>query len=515
MWVITMNDSKQRKLGAMLSYVSIVVNVVIQLLYTPILIKKMGSSEYGLFSLVSSIISYLTILDLGFGNAIIVYTAKYRAQKKYDEEKQLHGMFNIVFLIIGLITTICGLILAFNIKNIFYKTMTIEELNKAQIMMFILSFNLGVTFIFNIYSTIISAYEKFVFQKIVTIISTIIKPLIMIPLLFIGFKSITMTLIITVVNLLVLLSNYIFCRIKLNIKVKYRGFNKKVFKEICKYSFLIFLTVIVDKINWNVDQFILGAVSGTLAVSLYAAAAQINTMFGSLSTAISGILLPKVSKMIAKNASDEVLTSEFIRVGRIQYLIIFLMASGLVIFGKEFFVLWLGKEYITSYYISIILVLPLCIPLIQNLGISIMQAKNIHKFRSILYTVIAVINIIISIPLAKKYGGIGSAIGTSLSLIVGNILIMNIYYYKKVKINVIKFWYEIIKMTIPMAIPIIIIFCLNKIIVLNGLLHFIVFGTLYTTFYIIVCYLFSMNKYEKDLIAKIFKRRGIEHEQNN
>ena len=165
MWVITMNDSKQRKLGAMLSYVSIVVNVVIQLLYTPILIKKMGSSEYGLFSLVSSIISYLTILDLGFGNAIIVYTAKYRAQKKYDEEKQLHGMFNIVFLIIGLITTICGLILAFNTKNIFYKTMTIEELNKAQIMMFILSFNLGVTFIFNIYSTIISAYEKFVFQK--------------------------------------------------------------------------------------------------------------------------------------------------------------------------------------------------------------------------------------------------------------------------------------------------------------------------------------------------------------
>ena len=73
-----MNESKQRKVGAILSYVSIIVNTLIQLLYTPLLIRKLGQSEYGLYSLVASIIGYLTIMDLGFGNAIIVYTAKYR-----------------------------------------------------------------------------------------------------------------------------------------------------------------------------------------------------------------------------------------------------------------------------------------------------------------------------------------------------------------------------------------------------------------------------------------------------
>lgn len=62
-----------------------------------------------------------------------------------------------------------------------------------------------------------------------------------------------------------------------------------------------------------------------------------------------------------------------------------------------------------------------------------------HKFRSILYVIIACFNIGISIPLSNYYGGIGAAIGTAISLIIGNIIIMNIYYHYKVHLNIIKF----------------------------------------------------------------------------
>ena len=60
-----MINSNQRKSGVVLSYVSIILNTLIQLLYTPLLIRMLGQSEYGLYSLVSSIIGYLTVLDLG------------------------------------------------------------------------------------------------------------------------------------------------------------------------------------------------------------------------------------------------------------------------------------------------------------------------------------------------------------------------------------------------------------------------------------------------------------------
>jgi len=127
-----MNDSSQRKLGAILSYVSIIASTLIQLLYTPFLIKSLGQSEYGLYSLINSVIGYLTILDLGFGNAIVVYTAKYRAQQKYEEEKKLHGMFLIVFSIIGFIAGLIGIILYFNVDRLFGSTMNSVELNKAK-----------------------------------------------------------------------------------------------------------------------------------------------------------------------------------------------------------------------------------------------------------------------------------------------------------------------------------------------------------------------------------------------
>ena len=210
-----------------------------------------------------------------------------------------------------------------------------------------------------------------------------------------------------------------------------------------------------------------------------------------------------MSKMIAKNASNEEMTKEFIKVGRLQYLIVFLMASGFTLFGKEFIMAWAGKDFVTSYYIAIILILPLCVPLIQNLGISIMQAKNMHKFRSILLALIAIANIFISIPLAKAYGGIGSAIGTSLSLIIGNIIILNIYYHKRVGINVIEFWKSIIKMTIPMIIPIIAIVVLMHFVTLHGYVNFIVFGGIYTILYCLTCYFLVMDDYEKNIVNKV------------
>ena len=72
----------ERKVGAILSYFVIVLNMVIGLIYTPYLTRMLGQAEYGLYSLIGSIISYLTVLDFGLGNAIIIYTTKYKGKKE-------------------------------------------------------------------------------------------------------------------------------------------------------------------------------------------------------------------------------------------------------------------------------------------------------------------------------------------------------------------------------------------------------------------------------------------------
>ena len=502
-----MSSSKnERKTGAVLSYVSIILSTLVQLLYTPLLTRMLGQSEYGLYSLVSSIIGYLTVLDLGFGNAIIVYTAKYRAEKKYEEEKKLHGMFLVVYLIIGLVAGIIGIILYFLVPTIFGATMSTTELGKMKIMMLILAFNLAMTFAFSIYSSIINAYEKFTFQKIMSIFNTVMKPLLMIPLLFLGYKSITMCIVITIVNIIVLLSNYIYCKKKLNLNIKFKGFDKILFKTIFSYSFFIFLAIIVDKVNWSVDQFILGAVSGATAVSIYAIASNLNALFINLSTAISGVFLPKMSKMIANKATSKELTNEMIKIGRIQFYIIYLMMTGLIIVGKEFIIWWVGKEFEEAYYIALVLIIPICFPLIQNLGISIMQAMNKYKFKSISTAIMAMFNIIISYFLAKKLGPIGAATGTAIALIICNIILINIYYKKSIGIDVIKFWKEIIKIAIPFCIPLIVIMLIIKFTKMTGILSVIIYGLIYTIMYCLTAYTISMNKYEKDIVKKVINK---------
>lgn len=501
-----MKDSTQRKLGAILSYVSIFASTLVQLLYTPFLIKMLGSSEYGLYSLIASVIGYLTVLDLGFGNAIVVYTSKYRAQGKIDEEKKLHGMFKIIFYIIGIVAFILGIVLYFNVNNFFGSTMTSVELGKAKIMMLILSFNLFMTFAFNIYQSIITANEKFIFQKIVAILNTILKPIIMIPLLFLGFKSITMTIIITIVNCIVLLSNYFYCKNKLRINIKYNGFDIKLFKLIFGYSFYIFLCVIVDKVNWSVDQTILGIVSGTVAVSIYSVASTLNQLFINLSTAISNVMLPKISKMVANNVTSKDLTNEMIKVGRIQFYIIFLMVTGLIFFGKEFIIWWVGNDFESAYYVALWLIVPISFPLIQNIGLSIMQAMNKYKFKAISTAIMAVVNIFISYFLAKLYGPVGCAIGTALALIVCNIILINIYYYKVIKLDVIKFWKDIIKMMILFTPAIVIILLIIHFTNITGILSVIIYGSIYIILYCLVSYFIIMNNYEKEIVNKLLKK---------
>lgn len=98
-------------------------------------------------------------------------------------------------------------------------------------------------------------------------------------------------------------------------------------------------------------------------------------------TAISGVLLPRATTMVTNNSSDE-LSELFIKTDRIQYMILSFILVGFILVGKDFIKLWEGDGYSDAYIIAIIVMLPLTIPLIQTMGINILQDKNMHKFRS-------------------------------------------------------------------------------------------------------------------------------------
>lgn len=172
----------------------------------------------------------------------------------------------------------------------------------------------------------------------------------------------------------------------------------------------------MDKIYWGTGQFILGMVSGTIQVAIYAIAMQFMNMYMQFSNAISGVLLPKVTMMVTNGATKKELTMLMIKVGRLQYIVMSYILIMFFLLGYEFLYLWAGESYLSAYYMILIIMVGQFISLIQNSGIAILQAMNLNRYRMTIYTIIAVINIFTSFQLAKLYGGLGCAISTSVAI---------------------------------------------------------------------------------------------------
>jgi O-antigen/teichoic acid export membrane protein len=501
----------QLKAGALLSYISIGLNSLIGLIYTPFMLRMLGQSEYGLYSLAASIIAYLTILDLGFGNAIVRYTAKFRAENKQQEQSEMFGMFLILYSVISVITLLLGAVLYFNVDGLFDKTMNTEEMYKVRIMLLLMLFNLAVTFPMSIWGSIISAYEQFVFQRVVGIIRIILNPLVMVLLLMYGYKAIAMVVVTTLFNLTTLIINWWYCKNRLNIQIRFAKVKWSFLREVSVYSFWIFLNVIMDRIYWSTGQFILGIYIGAAAIAVYAVAIQLQGIYMSFSTAISGVFLPKVTAIVITEKNGKRISDLFIRTGRIQYIVMSFILVGFVLFGKQFICLWAGQDYEGSYYIALLFFIPSLPSLIQNLGISILQAQNQMKFRSACYVIIAVVSLFLSIPLAQKYGGIGCAIAVAIALTLGQGLIMNIYYKRVILLDIIQFWKEILKMSvIPVLLGIPAFFILRHISPLHSVTSLAIAILIFIVIYIPCFWYGSMNVYERNLfknpIGRLLRR---------
>ncbi len=492
----------QLKAGAALSYISMGLGYAISIVYTPIMLRLLGQSEYGLYNLAASVVAYLGILNFGFGSAYIRYYSQYKVINDRENIAKLNGMFLIVFSVIGLIAVLAGMLLVFNAEPILGSELSNIELQTAKILMMIMVVNIAFSFPNIVFSSYITANEQFVFQKFLQMIKVVANPFLILPVLFMGYGSIGMVIVMTILNISIEVLNAVFCFRKLDMKFSFRQFDLSLMREMSVFSSFIFMNMIIDQVNWNVDKFILGRFYGTISVAVYGLAAQLNIYYMSLSVTISSVFIPRVHKMFAVANDNQELTTLFTRVGRVQFILLSIISTGMIFFGQPFINMWAGTNYNSSYPIALLLIIPVTVPLIQNMGIEIQRAKNMHQFRSWVYLFIAIVNVILTIPLAKAYGGVGAAAGTALSLIIGNGLIMNWYYHVKIGLNMKYFWKQIISFIPSLLLPIIIGSLMCLYIDLYKMGTFLFYGSLYVIGFSASMWFLGMNQYEKDLVGK-------------
>lgn len=499
----------QVKAGAVLNYVLIGVNILLGLLYTPYMLRMLGQGEFGLYSLAATVIAYLTLFDFGMGAAVVRYTSKFRAENKNEESRSMFGMFFLLYTGMGIVAFIAGLCLYFNVDNLFDHTMNVEELSRARTMILLLLVNLTVTFPMSIFNSIITAYEEFVFQKTLNILRIVLSTVVIIVLLHVGYKAVAMVVVQTVFNLSVLVLNAFYCLYRLSIRLAFQRCKLAFVKEVLMFSFWTFLSDIMLRIYYSTGQFVLGAFEGTMAVSVFALGVTLQQMYITFSGGIAGVLLPRITAMVTHENSEMQISDMFIRVGRIQYTVMSFLLSGFVLFGRQFIALWAGAGYEQVYAIALIFFFPCLIPLIQNTGIAILQARNQMKFRSVMLLCVAVASLALQIVLAQPYGAIGCAVAVGAANFIGQGVIINIHYCKVQKITIGCFWREIAKMSVvPIVMTIVGWFVVERF-ALDNVRKLLTGVITYSVIYIPIFWHFSMNNSERKLMLGLFGRIGM------
>lgn len=498
----------QRKAGALLGYVNVVAKNLVNLLYVPLLLHFLGQGDYGVFQMTNSVVFALGLLSAGFYGSYVRFYMQERAHGTDAGIRRLNGMFLLVYLVVITLCLIGGVILTVNVERLFSGGLTPSEVALARTLMMIMSVNVAVQLLSTPFDSYIVAHERFTFQQTRQLVTTLAMPLLAVALLYVGMGAVGVAIATLTVSSVLLLMNIWYAVRTLRMRFTFSGLQWSLFKAIAIFSFWIFLNQIFDLVNNNVPNFLLGAMASSTVVATFAISIQIRNIFIAMSTTMSNVFVPRINRIVAESDDNNALTKLMTKVGRYQMVLFWFIYGGFIVVGQDFVRLWAGAANADAYWLCVVMVLPIMVPLTQNTGIEIQRAKNRHKARSVVYVLTAILDIVLSVVLIPALGYWATAIGYVASVVLGTGLFMNWYYQARIGLNMWFFWKNMLPTIVTSIGVIAACQILRHVAVVTGLVGFIGYGIFYVVIYIVAAWLFIITVQErKQIMNRVCKSR--------
>ncbi len=503
-----MNGQKKQQLslGVLFSYMVIAAKLVSGLVYTPIILYSLGQSEYGVYSLCLSFMGYLTVFHAGMNAAYVRFYVQAREKGDYSIEI-LNGIFFKIYLILGIVGAVCGIASGVFAEYIFGGRLLPSEYVILKKSLYVLGITVFFSSISGIFVSAIVANERFVAGKLAELFYTILIPVVTVPFLALGFGSIIILEINLVVTIFMLLFYTIYAKKRLVFRIKMRKTDQAFLAAVIPFAGFIAIQGVMDQLNWQVDKYILARFQGAEEVAIYSVGSLFNNYFITITSALSGVFITEINRLTALG-KDEELSKLFVKTARISAQIAFFIISAYIIFGKPFICRWSGEEYEKSFYVGMLIMLPVTVSLSQGLGQDIARAKNLHRAQIMINSAVCICNFIISIPLAKYYGAVGSAFGTFLCELVICIVVQGMYYIRNVKIDMKAYYKEMLHLLPGWLLPV----SYGVVISSFQLIHknycsIFFFGGIYVLVYGFSIWSFSLLPSEKEvIIGRVWKK---------
>lgn len=428
-----MNNSNQIRLGTIMSYVGIGINVLAGLFYTPWLIHSIGREDYGLFTLALSVIS-LFVFDFGLGSAVTRFISKYLAEGNQEKANQCMGLVYRLYLVIDAILLVVLLVVFFFIPYI-YRELTPDEIDRFKIVYAVAACYSVLSFPFIPVNSVLTSHEKFVQLKICDIAHKIIMVGSMSICLLMGYGLYALVLVNAFAGIIMILLKLMCINRYTPQKVAWGYWDKTEFKNIAGYSGWVTVASLAQRCIFNIAPSILGALSGSVEIAIIGVAITLEGYTYTFANALSGMFLPRVSRIVADKGDVLPL---MIKIGRIQILIVSLIVWGFICLGKDFILLWVGDQFEASYYCAVLIIVPSLLQLPQEIGMQVIIAQNKVRHQAVVFCGMALLNIIGAFLLSPKFGALGLCASIFVSYLFRTIG-LDYILYKELHINILSF----------------------------------------------------------------------------
>jgi O-antigen/teichoic acid export membrane protein len=421
---LTQNQSL--RLNALSNWATFGVSAVVALLLTPFVVRHLGKTGYGIWTLVGSFTGYYGLLNLGVDSALTRYIARYAAR---GDEKSLNETAStaiVMFCCTGVLAVIVSFFLAEPLARFF--EVGPDQVDNFRQVVRIIGFVTGLSFPANVFGAIIRAHEKFVAVNCATVGITMLQAALVVLFLVAGWGLTGVAFASLGGGLMALTVNGLLSRILTpHLHIRFALARWSVFRMLIAYGSVTTVIVVADLVRGNqMDSFVVGRWISLSAVGVYAIAAAIKGHVVRLVVTGMAVLTPRFAALDGREDRAQ-LRCLLVKALSISGFLSFGACMMAILFGKQFILWWVGKDFVDAAAILWILTIGTAFAVSQNPAIGFLYALNKHYAYAIATIIEGIMNLALSIVLVHQYGMIGVALGTLLPLLLIKVLVMPFY----------------------------------------------------------------------------------------
>jgi O-antigen/teichoic acid export membrane protein len=393
-------------------YLAIAVNAVVGLLVLPINIHYLGKSAYGLWMLTASITAYFSVLELGYGGAVIKFVAEYRAKRAAVALNEILSTLHVVFCAMGVVAYLVALGVAWQLPAIF--NLEPDQVATGRIVLLIIAANITLHFMSAVYGGVVNGFQRYYLNNVIGTVATIVGAIVNVVVLWLGYGLIELVLATTIVRMA---PYYLYRRnarsVFPELHLSVRLFRRERLKELTSFSMYLAVIDWSTRLNYAIDTFMIGVFMNTTAVGVYSVGLRLSEALFRMTNQLHTFLFPAVVQQATEGRVDEQ-RRLLIHAGRFQLAIAVALCGSVIAVADVLIRTWVGPGFESGYLTAQILAYVVVLRAWMGLPSTILKGSNRPAFVAKTSAYCAVANVLLSVVLVNPMGILGIAIGTAI-----------------------------------------------------------------------------------------------------